>query len=117
MRQKGNFEMAAVHKCNASRARTRTGKWHTVFLATLKRTPSVTLAARAANVSRRAAYDQRARDPKFAKAWEDALQKSIDLLEHAVYVRAVKEDVQLAMFLLEAHRPALYRDPQVKDLF
>src|SRR5437879_1558687 len=93
-----------------SRARTRTGGWRAVFLRTLAKTPSVTFAAKAACVPRRTAYAHREQDPEFAEAWNDALDQSLDVLEHEVYQRAIEGDAQLAMFLLKAHRPAVYRD-------
>jgi hypothetical protein len=58
------------------------------------------------------AYDHRERDPQFAAQWDDALNQSLDVLEHEVYQRALKDDAQLAMFLLKAHRPSIYRDTQ-----
>jgi hypothetical protein len=97
---------SAVH----SRARTRTGRWKAVFLKTLEKTPSVTMAAKAAGIQRRTAYDHREKDPEFAQAWDDALNQSLDVLEHEVYQRALKDDAQLAMFLLRAHRPSIYSD-------
>jgi hypothetical protein len=100
----------ALRKSHASRARTRLGQWRATFLKTLAKTPSVTMAAKAAGIPRRTAYDHREKDPQFAQAWDDALNQSLDVLEHEVYQRALKDDAQLAMFLLKAHRPAIYRE-------
>jgi hypothetical protein len=100
----------ALRKSHASRARTRLGHWRATFLKTLAKTPSVTMAAKAAGIPRRTAYDHREKDPEFAQAWDDALNQSLDALEHEVYQRALKDDAQLAMFLLKAHRPAIYRE-------
>jgi hypothetical protein len=102
----------ALRKSHASRARTRLGQWRATFLKTLAKTPSVTMAAKAAGIPRRTAYDHREKDPEFAQAWDDALNQSLDVLEHEVYQRALKDDAQLAMFLLKAHRPSIYRDNQ-----
>jgi hypothetical protein len=99
-------------KSYASRARTRVGAWRATFLRALAKTPSVTVACRSAGVSRRTAYDHRERDPEFSKKWDDALNQSLDILEHEIYQRALKEDAQQAMFLLKAHRPSTYRDTQ-----
>jgi hypothetical protein len=100
-----------------SRARTRkTARWRAIFLRTLAKTPSVTMAAKAAGINRRTAYDHKELDPEFAKKWEDALDQSLDVLEHAVYQRALTEDAQLAMFLLRAHRPTTYRETQRLDV-
>jgi hypothetical protein len=62
------------------------------------------------------AYDHRERDPEFAAKWDDALNQSLDTLEHEVYQRALKDDAQLAMFLLKAHRPSVYRETQRLDV-
>jgi hypothetical protein len=45
----------------------------------LARTP------RAAGVSTRACYEARDADPEFAEKWSDAINKSMDTLEHAVF--------------------------------
>ena len=91
-------------------SRVRVKQWHGAFLKALAKTPSVTIACKAAGISRRTAYDRRERDPAFAEAWADALNQSVDVLEHEVYQRALKEDSQLAMFVLKAFRPERYRE-------
>jgi hypothetical protein len=93
-----------------ARARTRTGAWRAVFLRALAKTPSVTVACKTAGVNRRTAYDHRERDAEFAEQWDSALHESLDVLEHEIYQRALKDDSQLAMFLLRAHRPSIYRE-------
>jgi hypothetical protein len=98
----------SVRKVRSTRARIK--QWHGAFLRSLARTPSVTIAARAAGVSTRACYKARDADPAFAEAWADAVNKSVDVLEDAVYQRALKEDSQLAMFVLKAFRPERYRE-------
>ena len=100
----------SAHKLHGSRARTRLGRWRATFLRALAKTPSVTFAAKAAGVNRRTVYAHREQDSDFAAKWDDALNQSLDVLEHAVYQRALKDDAQLAMFLLKAHRPSIYRE-------
>ena len=55
----------------------RSGDWTSAkavtFIVTLAATRSVTLAASAAGMSRKAAYALRSRDPAFAEAWEAAV--------------------------------------------
>ncbi len=55
----------------------RPGDWTparaVTFIVTLAATRSVTLAARAAGMSRKAAYALKSRDPAFASAWKAAL--------------------------------------------
>jgi hypothetical protein len=95
-----------------TRARTRSGRWREQFLRALARSPSVTMACKAAGIPRRTAYAHKEKDADFAAAWDDALNQSLDALEHEVYQRALTDDAQLAMFLLKAHRPSIYRDNQ-----
>jgi hypothetical protein len=106
----------ALHKSHASRARTRIGRWHSAFLRTLAKTSSVTIAAKAAGIARRTAYDHKERDEEFSRAWDDALNQSLDALEHEVYHRAIEGDAQLAMFILKAHRPSIYRETSRVDV-
>jgi hypothetical protein len=90
------------------------GHWHKKFLAALPKTPSVTLAAKAAGVGRKTVYEHRDRDPEFAAAWDDALNQSLDALEHEVYERAKSGDTQLLMFILRTQRPAKWRDNRME---
>lgn len=112
MKAESNSHTSLTRKSHASRARTRTGRWRAVFLRTLAKTPSVTFACKSAGIPRRTAYDWREKDAEFAARWDDALNQSLDVLEHEIYQRALKDDAQLAMFLLRAHRPAIYRETQ-----
>jgi hypothetical protein len=93
-----------------SKARTRMGLWKKTFLATLAQTPSVTAACKVANVSRRTAYDHKELDPEFGAAWEDALNQSLDFLEHRLFVRGCKDDTRAAEIILKAYRPSLYSE-------
>lgn len=104
------------------------------FLAELRDTCNVTLAARAGGVSRRRAYQVRDEEPDFAKLWDDALQEGIDLLEHEAQRRAfegtnkpvfyqgyecgtVREySDTLTIFLLKAHRPDKFRETSKVEL-
>jgi len=56
----------------------RPGEWSpalaVTFIVTLAATRSVTLAARAAGLSRKSAYALKGRDPAFASAWSAALR-------------------------------------------
>jgi hypothetical protein len=106
---KGNAAVREVHSTRRP-ARARVKQWHAAFLRSLARSPSVTVAARSAGVSTRACYKARDADPEFAEAWNDAINKSVDTLEHEVFTRALKEDNQLAMFVLKAFRPERYRE-------
>jgi hypothetical protein len=98
------------YKGDTPRVRARVERWRAAFLETLTKTPSVSVAARAAGVSRSTVYDARDRDPAFGEQWDDALAQSIDALEAHGYVRAIRGDSQLTMFYLKAHKPQIYRE-------
>lgn len=101
--------------------------WKTPFLAGLAETCNVTESCKRAVIERTYVYEARHNDPDFAKAWDDAIDQGIELLELEARRRAFKgvevpttvagnrEVVQkysdtLAIFLLKAHRPMTYRD-------
>ncbi len=101
--------------------------WRDVFVERLRATGNVTLAAAGAGVSRQHVYKARNRSKAFRRAWEEALEQAMDLLEGEARRRAtgIKEDVYYAgrvvgtrnvydsallMFLLKAHRPHKFRD-------
>lgn len=49
-------------------------------------------------------------DQTFAEELEAAKEHSTQILEHAMYARAVRSDTPAAMFLLKARRPKVYRE-------
>jgi hypothetical protein len=65
-----------LHLLSGPRRPHRPGEWTSdgavTFIVTLAATRSVTLAARAAGMSRKSAYALRTRDPAFAAAWNAA---------------------------------------------
>lgn len=71
---------------------------------------NVSRAAEALQISRQAIYKWRDTDPAFAEAWEDAIEFGTEHLEEAVYKRAVTISDTLAMFMLKARRPLVYRE-------
>lgn len=80
------------------------------FLTALAEVPNVSRACREAGVSRRIVYCRKTADPKFAQAWEEALETGIDRLEEIAMERAMAGSDRLLMFLLKAHRPEKYRE-------
>lgn len=76
----------------------------------IERSTTVSEAARAAGIGRRTAYDRRARDEEFARAWDDTLESAIEQLEQEAVRRAKDGSDQLLMFLLRARRPAVYSE-------
>lgn len=90
--------------------RTRRPDWRPVFLATIRSTGNVRLAASAAGVDRSTSYRRAERDPAFAAAWAEASDDAIDTLEGEARRRALAGSDALLMFLLRAHRPQIYRE-------
>lgn len=80
------------------------------FLLLLSQTCNVTLSAHGTGISRITAYEWRNTNPEFAKAWEDALQQAVELLEAEAWNRARKQSDTLMIFLLKAHKPDMYRE-------
>ncbi len=116
---------AAVTKVTPKKERR---DWRTAFLARLSKSPDVSAAAKAARISRKHAYETRKTDEGFAAAWDDAIGQSVEAAEGEAYRRAVSGtkkpvyqggkhvgDIQeysdtLLIFLLKAHKPAVYRE-------
>ena len=74
-----------------SRGRTvRTDSARENFLSVLAETCNVSEASRSVGMSRRAAYDWRDADPKFAADWNDAEQEAADKLEREAWRRGVE---------------------------
>jgi hypothetical protein len=99
-----------------------------VFLQHLSQGWTVTAAAHVAGIHRHTAYDFRAIDADFAKAWDDAYEEGTDVLEQEAFRRAA-EGVEKPVFqggvlvgtvreysdhlmlaLLKARRPQHFRE-------
>lgn len=103
-----------------------------MFLEVLGKTANVTEAARSAGIGRMTAYDWRAADEAFAKAWDDALEVSVDALEAEARRRAVEgweepvfqggKDVgtirrysdRMLEILLKGHRPKFRENQRIE---
>lgn len=88
----------------------RTDRAREAFLGQLRVLPNVSAAARAAGISRTAAYAWRDEDAEFAEAWNDAVEESIDALEQVAWERAETTSDRLMEVLLKGHRPEKYTD-------
>src|SRR5262245_17739538 len=84
--------------------------WKPRFLAAIAKCASPTKAAKAANIGRQHAYYTKDRDPDFAKAWEEAEQQGVDMLEDELRRRGLKTSDACLIFALKAHRPEKYAD-------
>lgn len=83
-------------------------EWRPAFLAALRATGNVRVSANQAGVARNVVYEAKAADPEFAEKWEEALEDALDALEIALRSRALKRSDTAAIFLLKAHRKAVY---------
>lgn len=84
--------------------------WAQPFLDLFAQTGNVMLSARGAGVERRTPYDLKGRDERFALAWAEADEASIQVLEAEARRRAMGTSDRLLEFLLKARRPATYRE-------
>jgi hypothetical protein len=94
----------------------RVRRWQSRFLRSLRTTPNVTIACRAAGVSRQSAYRSRGDDPAFAERWMAALDASVDALETKAFALALQGDPQLLQFMLRAHRGETYKETSRVEL-
>jgi hypothetical protein len=84
--------------------------WAPAFLKALEDTHLVTEACKAAGIHRSAAYNRRAHDAEFARAWAEIEEASTEQLERIAVRRASEGSDVLLIFLLKARRPEVYRD-------
>lgn len=90
----------------------RTDRARETFLLQLREVPNVSAAARAAKLSRRAAYEWRDADEEFAADWDEAVQEATDGLEQVAWERAKNQSDRMLEILLKAHRPDKYVERQ-----
>jgi hypothetical protein len=80
---------------------------------------NVSKAAKAAGISRTAAYSHRNDDESFAAAWDEAIENGVDDLLQKLRTYALKMDgnasVRAAEFLIKAKRPE-YRERTTQDM-
>jgi hypothetical protein len=85
------------------------------FLSEIAKFPNVTRAAGLAKIHKTVVYLWKRHDPSFARAWDEALQVGVGVLEDRAFDIALKGDpdsnstARLIEFLLRAHDPK-YRD-------
>lgn len=85
--------------------------WRKKFLRALAKSGNVTRSCREAGISKMHACRVFHSSPRFAAAWESALESSIDVLEAEARRRALTEDRDpLLMFLLRGLRAKVYGD-------
>lgn len=80
------------------------------FLDHLREMPNVSRAARLTGRSRNVFYEMREEDPDFSRDWDTAVTEGVEHLEEKAWARAEETSDVLAMFLLRAHKPRMYRE-------
>ncbi len=104
-------------------------EWHSTFVAAMAKSMNITVACRAAGISRSCAYQHRECYPEFAEAWDDALETAIDSLDMQAYVIAMgskgdpekgiearEPSERMLMFMLSRRRRAIYGDSSRVEL-
>lgn len=86
------------------------GEWRPVFIEMLRNSGNVRASCKQAGIDRKTAYKAREASEEFRLAWDEALEDAIDALEAYARDRAKKNSDTLLIFLLKAHRPAVYRE-------
>ena len=81
-----------------------------LFIDSLKRVHSVTLACEKAKISRQSAYDWRKDDEEFATQWENAVERDKDIARASIYERGIlgwDEPVVNGGMLIYEYEPVL----------
>lgn len=96
-----------------------TGKWKSIFLASLKSTLNVSRAADVAGITRRAAYKARTEHADFAADWDEALEEVVDRIEAISMHQALDPDPKntvMRIFMLKSRRPEVYKETVQNEL-
>ncbi len=91
-----------------ARGRGLSRPWMVPFLLTLRETGNIRQATEAAGVSRYTAMSYRSRHRRFARAWAEAQEDAVDLLESAAWERARDSSDTLLKFLLQGRRSEIF---------
>ena len=70
----------------------------------------------AGNISRSTYYKWRDTDDEFRRLTDEAVETGTDKLEEVTYKRAAESSDTLAIFLLKARRPGMYRETTRHEL-
>lgn len=79
-------------------------EWMPIFLLTMRTSGNISQGCAAAGVSRSTALGWRRKFPRFAEAWNEALEDAIDVLEGEAWRRALAGSDMLLWKLLSARR-------------
>ena len=80
------------------------------FLSKMRNSGNIRASCEAAHISRATAYRWRAQWSTFAAEWDEAKDDAVDWLDLEAWKRATQgQSDRLLMFLLQAHRPDVYK--------
>lgn len=85
-------------------------EWVARFLTHLRLRGSISAACVAAKVSRRTAYDERARNPLFHERIREIAEECVEEVESTLYRRAIAGGTTEIIFFLKCHEPEVYGD-------
>ena len=89
---------------------TRVREWEAKFLDALRVHANVSAAAKAAGITRIAAYLRRKKNATFSAKWDTAIEEAIDGIELAVTNASLQGDMATARWFLSRRRPHIYGD-------
>ena len=87
--------------------------WEQPFLDALRQTGTVLVACRRANISRPTAYRRKKTNKKFRKAWEVAVEDSLDIHEYQVHKASIDGDAATSRWILARRRPEKWGDVKI----
>lgn len=90
--------------------------WKEKFLKALEISPNVSVACKAAGISRALSYQARSKDAEFAERWDAVIEASVDDLASEAFRRAKDGSDLLTIFLLKSHRPEVYRESVKQEI-
>lgn len=95
----------ALTGATGRKAQARANVWKVLFLVILGSTCNVGAACQAVGIDRSTASKARARDPEFARRWEEAIEGAIDRLMAAAFRRALAGSDRILVALLRLYGP------------
>jgi len=95
-------------KSKKQQAPKRSVDWAAAFLKSFRLSGNLTSACCRVGIRKETVYSRKAKDPEFARAFEEAHELAIEDLEAEARKRALSGSDMLLAFLLRAHKPELY---------
>ncbi len=92
----------------------RTPQKQAALLELLAKGTSIAEATRATGIGRSSAFEWRAADADFRRAWDDAINQATEAIESVLYSKAREGDLLACIFWLKSHRPSVYNRKQIE---